>query len=72
MRKAGGGVHLPFLEILKIRKGGFHNEKETFNAIINYLVNQPYNQVSGLIEMITKDIQEQQNTSTASNVAVEE
>ena len=47
-------------------------KQETFNAIINYLVNQPYNQVSGLIEMITKDIQEQQNTSTASNDAVVE
>ena len=26
-------------------------KQETFNAIINYLVNQPYNQVSGLIEI---------------------
>lgn len=35
-------------------------KQETFNAVINYLLSKPYQEVAQLIQMITKDIEEQQ------------
>lgn len=38
--------------------------QETFNAIINYLVTKPYQEVQPLFDMIIKDVNTGSNTET--------
>lgn len=38
-------------------------QQETFNQIINYLATKPYQEVAHLFQMITKDVEDSQNTN---------
>ena len=46
-------------------------KQETFNAIVQYLSNKPYIEVQPLFEMIIKDVNENSNPETATNIVEE-
>lgn len=48
--------------------------QETFNAIINYLANKPYQEVQPLFNLIIKDMEksDEYNKDTATEIVAEE